>query len=136
VQGKLIYAGDDAWDGILDDKPARPCTQRLPLHKTSRIVAGAPIEGGIYKCALKPVEQAVMDGTYAPRTPSAQQVATLKQIFPTGVCDYSKPDRARPDWLLWPPAPLLVEGGRPEAGWGFCVTRGPGASRPPIQLLC
>jgi hypothetical protein len=100
VQGQLIYAGDDAWDGILDDKPAGPCTQRFPIYATSRIVAGAPIEGGIYKCALKPVKQAVMDGTYAPWVPSPEQVTTLEQIFPSGVCDYSKPDQARPDWLL------------------------------------
>ena len=100
VQGQLIYAGEDAWDGILDDKPAGPCTERFPIYRTSRIVAGAPIEGGIYKCALKPVEQAIMDGTYAPWVPSAEQAATLKTIFPTGVCDYSKPDRARPAWLL------------------------------------
>ena len=46
-------AGDDAWNGILDDKPAGACTQRFPLYCTSRIVAGAPIEGGIYKCALQ-----------------------------------------------------------------------------------
>jgi hypothetical protein len=99
VQGKLIYAGDDAWDGIIDDKPAGPCTQRFPIYSSSRIVAGAPIEGGIYKCALKPVEQAVMDGTYSPWVPNAEQIATLKKIFPTGVCDYSKPDQARPAWL-------------------------------------
>jgi len=100
VEGKLIYRGDDAWDGILDDKPAGVCTQRFPLYQTSRIVAGAPIEGGIYKCATKPVEQAVMDGTYAPWMPGAADVATLKKIFPNGVCDYSKPDQARPAWLL------------------------------------
>jgi hypothetical protein len=100
VQGKLIYAGDDAWDGILDNKPAGPCTERFPLYGTSRTVAGAPIEGGIYKCALKPVEQAVMDGTYAPWTPQAADVAKLKKIFPAGVCDYSKPDQARPGWLM------------------------------------
>ena len=41
-----------------------------------------------------------MDGTYAPWVPSAEQVTTLEQIFPSGVCDYSKPDQARPDWLL------------------------------------
>jgi hypothetical protein len=96
VTGKLIYAGDDAWHGILDDKPAGPCTQRFPLYSTSRIVAGAPIEGGIYKCALKPVEQAVADGDYLPWSPTAEQVGRLKKIFPGGVCDYSRPDRARP----------------------------------------
>jgi hypothetical protein len=97
--GTLIYAGDDAWDGILDDKAPGPCTQQFPIYTTSRIVAGAPIEGGIYKCALKPVAQAVMDGTYWPWVPTAEQITTLQQIFPQGVCDYSKPDLARPAWL-------------------------------------
>jgi hypothetical protein len=96
LQGKLIYAGNDAWDGILDSKPAGKCTQTFPIYSTSRIVAGAPIEGGIYKCALKSVDAAVADGTYAPWVPTAAQIATLKQIFYTGVCDYSKPDQARP----------------------------------------
>lgn len=96
VNGQLIYAGDDAWNGILDDKPQGPCTQRFPIYSTSRIVAGAPIEGGIYKCALKPVEQAVIEGDYLPWSPTSQQVARLKQIFPEGVCDYGAPDQARP----------------------------------------
>jgi hypothetical protein len=96
VNGQLIYAGDDAWDGVLDDKPAGPCTQRFPLYSTSRIVAGAPIEGGIYRCALKPVSQAVAEGDYLPWSPTPEQVARLEQIFPDGVCDYCRPDRARP----------------------------------------
>lgn len=97
LQGQLLYAGDDAWDGILDgSQPAGACTQQFPIYGTSRIVAGAPIEGGIYRCALKSVDQAVADGTYAPWTPQAADVAKLKQIFPQGVCDYSRPDQARP----------------------------------------
>jgi len=96
VNGKLIASGPDVWNGILDDKPAGACTQRFPMHSTSRIVAGAPIEGGIYRCALKPVDTAVADGTYAPWTPAPADIARLKQIFPDGVCDYSKPDQARP----------------------------------------
>jgi len=67
-----------------------------PLYTTSRIVAGAPIEGGIYRCALKPVDQALADGTYAPWMPNAAEIARLKQIFPSGVCHRSKPDQARP----------------------------------------
>jgi hypothetical protein len=100
VTGKLIYAGDDAWDGILDDKPAGACTQRFPIYSTSRIVAGAPIEGGIYKCALKPVDKAVKQGVYAPWAPTSEQVQKLKLIFPDGVCDYSRPDQGRP-WKKW-----------------------------------
>lgn len=96
VNGKLIYAGADAWDGILDDKPPGPCTQRFPLYGTSRIVAGAPIEGDIFRCALQPVEQAITRGLYGTWVPNDAQVAKLRQIFPQGVCDYSLPDQARP----------------------------------------
>jgi len=94
--GQLMQAGAGVWDGILDGRPAGACTQAFPLYRTSRIVAGAPIEGGIYDCARKAVTAAVADGTYGPWTPNAAEVAMLQQIFPEGVCDYSKPDQARP----------------------------------------
>jgi hypothetical protein len=96
VTGKLMHAGPNVWDGIIDDKPKGACTLAFPLYGTSRIVAGAPLEGGIYRCALKPVDTAIADGTYAPWMPNGAAVAKLKQIFPEGVCDYSKPDQARP----------------------------------------
>jgi hypothetical protein len=96
LQGQRIAAGSGVWDGILDSKPAGVCTQRFPLYRSSRIVAGAPIEGGWYRCALKPVRRALRDGTYGPWTPNADEVAQLERIFPEGVCDYTKPDRARP----------------------------------------
>jgi hypothetical protein len=96
VTGQLIYAGDDAWNGILDAKPPGPCTQRFPLYSTSRIVAGAPLEGGIYRCELKSVRKAVRDGDYRPWSPTEEQIAKLEQIFPDGVCDYCFPDQARP----------------------------------------
>ena len=96
LQGQLIYRGNDAWNGILDRKPAGTCTQQFPLYGTSRIVAGAPIEGGIYDCARKSVNRALADGTYAPWVPNATEIAQLKAIFPEGVCDYSRPDQARP----------------------------------------
>lgn len=94
--GQPIARGAGVWDGILDGRAAGACTQRFPLYSTSRIVAGAPIEGSIYRCALKPVAQAVADGTYGSWTPDAAQRAQLDLIFPGGVCDYSQPDRARP----------------------------------------
>ena len=96
LQGKPIYAGGDAWSGILDSAAPGTCTQRFPLYGTSRTVAGAPIEGGIYSCARKPVEQAVADGAYAPWLPGAEDVARLKSIFPQGVCDYTRADQAKP----------------------------------------
>lgn len=95
-QGKLIERGAGVWSGILEGSPAGTCTTQFPLYGTSRIVAGAPIHGAMYRCALKPVDQAVADGTYGSWMPTPQQVTTLKQIFPSGVCDYSKADQARP----------------------------------------
>ncbi|MDM0052583.1 DUF6351 family protein [Variovorax sp. J22R115] len=96
VEGKLIASGSTVWDGILDNKPKGACTLAFPLFSTSRIVAGAPLEGGVYKCALKSVDTALQDGTYAPWAPDPASVAKLKQIFPQGVCDYSRPDQGRP----------------------------------------
>jgi Tannase-like family of unknown function (DUF6351) len=96
LQGQLLYAGEGVWSGILDGAPPGACTQAFPVYGTSRTVAGAPIHGAMYRCALKSVDAALADGTYAPWAPGADDVAKLKKIFPDGVCDYSRPDRARP----------------------------------------
>ncbi len=94
--GDLIYAGADAWDGILDDGPPGPCTQEMPVFSTSRIVAGAPISGDIFKCHLMSVDDAIAAGVYGGVTFDAAQRARLDAIFPTGVCDYSKGDAGKP----------------------------------------
>ena len=99
TDGSLLAKGDGVWNGILDSKPAGACTQAFPIYSTSRIVAGGPIEGGVFKCALQSVGDAIARGLYAPWVPSAADVARLQQIFPTGVCDYTKPDVGRPSDL-------------------------------------
>lgn len=96
TNGSLMASGADVWAGILDSRPAGACTAAFPTFATSRIVAGGPIEGGVFKCARKSVATALADGTYAPWVPTAGDVTRLGQIFPTGVCDYSKPDVGRP----------------------------------------
>jgi Tannase-like family of unknown function (DUF6351) len=48
---------------------------------------------------LQPVTSAIANGLYAPWLPGADDVARLQQIFPSGVCDYSKPDVGRPRGL-------------------------------------
>lgn len=89
-EGELIAAGDDVWNGILDDEPAGACTQQFPVYSTSRIVAGAPITGDVFQCALQPVSQAIESGLYGDWTPDTDQRAMLDAIFPEGVCDYSQ----------------------------------------------
>ena len=92
-----MQAGAGVWDGILDSRPTGACTQAFPLYRTSRIVAGAPIEGGIYNCARKAVATAVADGTYGPWTPNAAEVAMLQQIFPKASATTASPIRRGPD---------------------------------------
>jgi hypothetical protein len=96
TEGEEIARGPQVWAGILDDEPDGPCTQRFPLHSTSRIVAGGPFRGGVYKCALQPVETAVARGVYGPWSPTPAQVDRLEEIFPSGVCDYPQGDVGRP----------------------------------------
>ena len=96
ASGVEIAAGDHVWDGILDKEPPGACTETFPLYSTSRIVAGGPFKGSIYKCQLKPVAEAVADGTYGDWEPTVEEQAVLEQIFPEGVCDFSAPDIGLP----------------------------------------
>jgi hypothetical protein len=88
TSGAEIARGDRAWDGILDDRPAGPCTERFPTYGTSRTVAGAPITGDRFTCRLQPVAAAIAGGVYGDWRPSRAEQERLEQIFPTGVCRY------------------------------------------------
>ena len=94
--GSIIYTGEDAWAGILDDKPEGPCTTVMPPFRTSRIVAGAPITGDIFKCQMMSVAEAFEAGVYGYVAFDDVQRAQLERIFPTGVCDYRRGDARRP----------------------------------------
>jgi hypothetical protein len=94
--GVEIAAGDHVWDGVIDDLPPGPCTQVFPTHSTTRRVAGGPFEGGVFKCGLESVDDAIAAGVYGSWTPSTAERTRLMQIFPEGVCDWSQPDQGRP----------------------------------------
>lgn len=96
ASGNVIHAGDDVFAGILDDEELGPCTQLMPVFATTRIVAGGPITGDIFKCHLMSVDDAIAQGVYGGVTFDAAQKAALEAIFPTGVCDYSQGDARRP----------------------------------------
>lgn len=90
--GSVLYAGADAWDGILNNKAEGRCTSAFPIFSTSRIVSGGNIKGDVFKCALKPIDEAFNDGTYHEVVFTEFEGTQLKTIFPAGVCDYTKPD--------------------------------------------
>ena len=94
--GEEIASGDDVWDGILNDKSAGTCTETFQIYSSSRIVSGGPLKGGIFKCQLQSVKDALKGGAYGTWKPDKAERDRLKEIFPTGVCDYSLPDAGRP----------------------------------------
>ncbi|HZQ37627.1 MAG TPA: DUF6351 family protein, partial [Dehalococcoidia bacterium] len=111
----LCYPTAGATDAELEpgdnlglDTAACPVT-----HQNSpRQVAGGPLSEDIFKCQLRPIDFA--DPVYAALT-SAQR-ARLQAVFPSGVCDYSRPgvgQQTSPGWVTFsgptpqplPPAP-------------------------------
>ena len=62
------------------------CEELYPSAPGPREVAGAPIGSDVLKCELKPVDPDDYDGTL-----TAEQRATLEQVFSAGVCDWSQP---------------------------------------------
>lgn len=70
--------------------------ERFPIFQSSRIVAGGPIEGGIFKCDLQSVDRAISGGVYGPWEPTAAEIDRLNQIFPDGVCGWRFGDVGRP----------------------------------------
>ena len=99
TNGSLLAKGDGVWSGILDDGPNGACTNVFPLNSSARIVSGGPIEGSVFKCRRQSVKRALRRGVYGAWEPTDAEVARLQEIFPTGVCDYSKPDAGLPPEL-------------------------------------
>ncbi len=94
--GTLLASGDDVWNGVLDDGPDGACTEEFEINSSSRRVAGGPYAGGIFKCVLQPIDDAVARGLYGGWQPTVEERTRLEEIFPTGVCDFNQPDVGRP----------------------------------------
>lgn len=84
----FCYLSSDATQSVKVTDPAA-CNADPFLRPASspRQVAGGPLSEDILKCQLKPLNAA----DYAPQTLSAPQLQRLQAVFPTGVCDWSKP---------------------------------------------
>ena len=91
TEGDQIAAGPRVWDGVLDNRPAGACTQQFPIHATSRVIAGGPFDEDVFKCQLSRSPRRSRAAATGRGDPDAVDCSRLEQIFPTGVCDYSKP---------------------------------------------
>ena len=91
----ILFKGPNVWDGAWNGKADGDCTKLMPFYQGTRNVAGEDISADVFFCTLIPVEQAIRDGFYGDFDMQIHQ-QQLEAIFPTGVCDYRQPDRARP----------------------------------------
>lgn len=93
VKHKPAEATDACWDNT-GNKIAEmatfdgqgKCNTFYPIHSEPRMVAGAPLTNDIGKCQLKPLNFAEYKVTF-----TDAQKARMAAIYPTGVCDFSKP---------------------------------------------
>jgi hypothetical protein len=70
-----------------------------PAFSSPRQVAGSPMANDIVKCQLKPLDSGDYNVTF-----TSDELSKLEQIFPTGVCDWTKPgveQVASEPWLRW-----------------------------------
>lgn len=93
VHNKPAEAADAYWDGA-GKKFVETATfdgtggfnTMYPVHSEPRLVAGAPLTNDVLKCQLKPINYAEYKVTF-----TGAQKLRMAAIFPSGVCDFSKP---------------------------------------------
>ena len=95
INNKPAMAVDGCWASAtqfiaepqtFSSAPNSQCNRLFPSYGAPRIVAGGPLAGNVLKCQLKPIDQGDYSVTF-----TAAELARLQAIFPSGVCDWSKP---------------------------------------------
>lgn len=98
IKDKPPEAHDKCTDGNGDEITDQSVCQALyPFFQEPRMVAGEPFTGDVLKCQLKPLSAS----DYFPAVFTNAQWAQLQQIFPDGVCDYSKPGVEQQPTIPW-----------------------------------
>src|SRR4051812_34046072 len=115
ARDKPADLGDRCYDGNGEKVMDGLCGEAVvPVYGTPRTVAGDKITTDTNKCQLKPLSRG---DDYGPLGLSDAQFATLQQIFPSGVCDFSKPgvdQQGTVPWMTYQRANgKVIYGGRP-----------------------
>ena len=102
LRNKPAGLTDSCFTAKLEEtKDPGKCAAMFPVYANPRIVAGGPVTSDVFKCELKPV-----DKTDYKRPVTDAQLAQLRNVFPQGVCDYTKKGvMQRPvsgTWLTYP----------------------------------
>lgn len=93
VRHKPVEAVDAYWDEAgkkITEKATFNGTggfnAMYPVHSEPRLIAGAPLTNHVIKCQLKPIRYSDYKVNF-----TQTQKARMAVIFPSGVCDFSKP---------------------------------------------
>lgn len=113
VSDKPTDLQDECWSGNGTKISNGLCGQAVvPVYGTPRTVAGDPITTDANKCQLKPLRRSDYDVTF-----TDAQWATLQSVYPTGVCDFSKPGVDQGPTVPWQTYQdargRVIYGGRP-----------------------
>ena len=81
------------------------CHALFPSHGSAYLEAGMPVANNIVMCHLKRIQSSDYAVQFTP-----EELVRLRNIFPEGVCDYTKPGveqrRLKDTWLSFGPARL------------------------------
>jgi hypothetical protein len=86
IQDKPTDVADRCTDGANTALPSYVCDATVEAYGTPRMGAGMPMTDNILECQ----KQALRKSNYSV-TFTAAEWATLKRVFPHGVCNYNKP---------------------------------------------
>jgi hypothetical protein len=107
LRNKPAGLTDSCFTAKLDEiKDPAKCKAMFPVYSNARVVAGAPAGDDVLKCELKPIDKADYK-----RPVTDAQLASLRTVFPQGVCDYTKKgvsQRPAQTWLSYPAAPAAT----------------------------
>jgi hypothetical protein len=89
----------------LYDNTDGECNVLYPPHAGPHMIAGGPLTNDVLKCRLKPLDPVDYRVVF-----TEAEWARLQRIFPSGVCDWSRPgvgqDVTQRTWLSFGPSPV------------------------------
>jgi len=106
VRNKPAQALDGCWSSstnfiaepqTFSSKPDSQCNTLFPTFAFPRHVAGGPLKANVYKCQLKPIDARDYAVTF-----TGDEMARLRAVFPSGVCDFSRRGVGYRPVVTWP----------------------------------
>jgi hypothetical protein len=129
IEDKPGSVADRCTNGSGTDVPSTVCDQTVQAYGTPRFGADEPMTDDILKCQLKPLRRDDYPVSF-----TDAQWQRLQQLFPTGVCDYTKPgveQRPTIPWMTYQDSSGgVIYGGRPLGPAPVSVPFGPGGGCP------